>query len=1170
MLIPARNNILVNINLKHYKIMKKNLPLHSYFPKEVQKTFLIMKISLLILTLTVIQVSASVYSQNTSLSLAGENQSIRSVFKEIENKTSYRFFYNDEFGDLSKSVSFDVEDRLLGDLLDIVLENSNVTYRILDNNVVVITPHGLLQPQVRGQVTDANTKEPLPGVNVYVKGTTTGTVTDLDGNFTINVPDDQTVLVFSYIGFHTEELIVGDQTNVNIELVPDFARLDEVVVVGYGSVRKSDLTSAISSVSMSDLPPTASLSVNNMLQGRVPGVEITPINGMPGSGVSVKIRGVSTMNNSEPLYVIDGVHIRNSLGTNSNIFSMINPNDIERIEILKDAASTAIYGAGGANGVILVTTKKGSAGAPRINFRTSFGSSSIPKKLDLLNANEYVDLLFEQQAVAYPESPLSEVIGPVLYNQQYSRVDRTDWQDQVFQDATTYQANLDVSGGTEYANYMFSLGYADQEAIVRGADYSRYTMRLATDFQVGSRVKLGQNFNLSYADFVDAAGGGRDLMVNALRMAPYVPVTNSENWWGYGNNSNVNDNNNSTNPASTVHYRSNQNRNFIFFGNVFAQIDILNSLSYYATVSMNYSNNYRDNFVREHVNGNLQLPQAYDEIYSWGLWPKFEQTLTFAESFDQHNITLLGGMSADRYGYGKSIELNATEFPNDLLNNITLASNIGINNENISVGTSLSYFGRLNYAFADKYLLTAIIRRDGSDRFASETRWGTFPSVSAAWKLHEENLFRNNLQSVSQLKLRAGWGKVGIDAIPSFLYNSFIHSVGMLYPTGTDGWMRGSTIRALASPDIKWEESTTTNIGLDISMFNNKLTLTADYFTKETSDILVGIPTSPSMGLGLSGGSSGGNRISNAATAINKGVELLLGYMNYEGTFKYGISGNFTYVNNEVTGLGLSKEPLIGPSYHGQAGITRTDIGHPIGSYYGYVADGIYKSQAEIDADNAIAQAATGGAREFYQSGATKPGDIRFSDLDGNGYVDMEDRTYIGSPIPKYTYGFAFDAQFRNWDFSANLSGIAGVEIYSALYTWELLGMRLTSNHLVDVNNRWTADNPNATLPRAVANDPNNNLRTSDRYIHNGSFLKLRNVAIGYRLPARYASRVNLGSARIYGTLQNWFTISDYIGYDPEVSSYNESSSGYNLGRGIDRGNIPNPRTFMVGIEVGF
>ena len=1162
-------------NFKHNKFMKKTGITCSFFRKRgLIKILKIMKLTLLLTTLAILQINATVYSQNTLFTIKMKDRPVKDVFKEIESRSEFRFFYNDELLNSSETVSLNAKDQRVEEILEILLSDKSLSYTVLEDNLIVITPTSAFKQgiTITGKVTDAD-NNPLPGVNIVVEGTTTGAVTDLDGNYTISVPGEDATLVFSFVGYLTEQIAVNGQTEINVSLAEDIQSLDEVIVIGYGTQKKSDLTAAIASIDAEDLPRSASMSINNMIQGRVPGVEIVPVNGMPGAGVSIKVRGVSTINNSEPLYVIDGVQIRNSPGSSSNTLSMINPNDIERIEILKDAASTAIYGAGGANGVVLITTKKGSKGKPRINFNTSYGIATTPKHLEVLKADAYVDLLTEQLTAANPNSPIDEVVGANLLNENYSRVDRTDWEDEVFRGADLYQADLSVGGGTEFSNYMFSMGYADQEAIVIGGNYTRYTMRLATDFKIGNRIEVGQNFNASYANRRDIGGAGRNYITGALRMAPYVPIYDDSNWWGFGNNNNVNDNNNADNPFTDVEYRNNKHKNFLFIGNIYGKLEIIKGLNYLATVSVNYDQHHQNDFMRAHVNSNEAQDERYNGNYSWSLWPLFEQTLTFNRTFNDHSLTMLGGMTVARYGESRSLSISGTNFPNENLTNILLAQDNLITNENIGTASSLSYFGRLNYGFANKYLLTAIIRRDGSDKFASGNRWGTFPSISAAWKLHEEDFLKSSLPAVSNMKIRAGWGVVGIDAIDRFQYLSLIHSKGMSYPVGVPGgetYLSGATIKALASPDIKWEEATTTNIGLDLGLFNNQITFTADYFTKETEDILVEVPTSPSMGLGLTGGGQGGSRVANAATTENSGIELLLGYNNYSGSFKYGISANFTYVDNEVTNLGQG-EPITGPSYNGQAHMTFTDIGQPIGSFYGYRVDKIYANQDEIDADNADVSSATGGETEFYQSDLTSPGDIRFKDLDGNGFIDDEDREFIGSPIPKYTYGLAFDAEYSGFDFSLNLSGIAGVDIYSAYYTWNLLGMRLTSNHLTDVKDRWTPSNTNTDMPRAIANDPNNNLRTSDRYVYDGSFMKIRNIALGYTLPASMTNGIGISSLRLYTTIQNALTLSDYVGYDPEVSSYNENdASGYNLGRGIDRGFTPNPRTFLFGVEVSF
>ncbi|HKJ79420.1 MAG TPA: SusC/RagA family TonB-linked outer membrane protein, partial [Prolixibacteraceae bacterium] len=932
-------------------------------------------------------------------------------------------------------------------------------------------------------------------------------------------------------------------------------------------------TASIASVNADELPESASLSINNMIQGRVPGVDIVSSSGMPGSGVSIKIRGVSSINNSEPLYVIDGVQFFNSGGESFNVMSMINPQDIESIEILKDASAAAIYGANGANGVILITTKKGKKGRAKVTFKTQYGIAQTPKKLDLLGADEYVDLLIEQQQNYYPNSPLDEVVGPTVLDYEYSRISRTDWQDVVSRNAELYQADMSVSGGGENANYLFSMGYADQEAIVIGADFTRYTIRLASDFKLNDHISIGENMNILYTTRHDVGGAGSDLINGAFRMAPYVPIYDNGNWWGFGNNNNVNDNNNADNPMTAVHYRTDSQKDARIFGNVYANIDFIESLRYYVSFGFNFNNHYRNLFVQTHVNSNETEPQSLEENYSWGLNPLLEQTLTYDETFGDHSITLLGGMSVSRYGGGRSITVTGKNFPNEELDNILLAGDKLISDEDIWKSASLSYFTRLNYGFANKYLLTAIFRADASPNFAPQNRWGYFPALSAAWKLQEEDFIKDNAPSISNLKLRVGWGKNGISNIGAYQYLSYMHSRGMTYPVGIPGaeqYLAGTTIKALASPDIKWEEATTTNIGLDVGLMNNRLTFTVDYFDKITDNILVSVPTSPSMGLGLAGGAEGGSRIANAASAKNNGLEFSATYSNYDSEFKYNISGNITYVTNEVTSLGAG-EPITGPQYNGQAAITLTDEGHPIGSFYGFKVDKVYANQAEVDADNQLAQ--QNGA-DYYQNDATSPGDIRFVDVDNSGFIDDEDRDFIGSPIPKYTYGISFDANYKGWDFATTLTGVADVDIYSAFYTWNLEGMRVTGNHTTYVRDRWTTENTTTDVPRAISADPSNNLRTSDRYISDGAFAKLRNLSLGYSIPAETLSSLNLSSVsklRVYASAQNLFTLSSYKGLDPEVAAMSPGDlNGYNLGRGIDDGFTPHPRIFMFGVEVVF
>ena len=1111
---------------------------------------------------------------------------LKSIFLLIEKSTDLKFVYPDRILTQDEIVLSRSKKESVYSILSNVARSSGLKFKQVNNivyvgkNIEKTTINNSVEVYIQtktitGTVTTSEEGEPLPGVNIVEKGTINGTVTDIDGKYSLNIGQDG-ILVFSSVGYVGEEVDPGNRSVIDLQMTEDITQLKELVVVGYGTAKKSDLTSSISSISTQDLPSTSAMSINNMIQGRVPGVDIVPANGMPGAGVSIKVRGVSSINNSEPLYVIDGVQFHNSGGTQHNVLSMINPNDIDRIEILKDASAAAIYGANGANGVILITTKKGQSGAPRINFEAQYGVAQVPRKLNVLDAGNYRDLLIEQQVNANPNSSLEEVVGSVVLNETYSGVNRTNWQDVVFRDASLYQANLNIGGGSEMANYMFSFSYADQEAIVIGSDFSRYTMRIATDFKIGEKIKIGENLNLSYTNRNDVGGAGRDFITGALRMAPYVPVYDDSNWWGFGNNNNVNDNNNADNPATTAHYVDDSHRNARIIGNIYGSIDFTDFLRYHASLGINYDQNYRNNFRRAFVNSNEEERQSFEENHSWGINPLFEQTLTFDKEYGQHTITLLGGMAVSRYGSSRSLTVYGTNFPNEELDNILLAQDALISDANITENALLSYFTRLNYSFADKYLLTAIFRSDASPNFSKNNRWGNFPAFSVAWKLHEEE-FLQNIPGISTMKLRLGWGKNGISNIGNFRYSSYTHSKGMSYPVGYPGaenYLIGTTIKALASPDIQWEEATTKNIGLDLGFYADKLTFTAEYFNKMTEQILVEVPTSPSMGLGLASGNEGGSRIANAASARNNGVELSLNFANAVNDFQYNISANMTYVDNEVTALG-DGEPIQGPSYNGQAAMTLTDVGNPIGAFYGYVVDKVYLNQAEIDADNTRISEATDGKVNYYQSDLTKPGDIRFKDIDGNGFVNSDDRTYIGSPIPKYSYGFAFDGSYKGFDFALNLTGNAGVDIYSAYYVWNLEGMRVTGNHSPVVLNRWTPDNTDTSIPRAISGDPNNNLRSSDRYIDNGSFMKIRNLAIGYTLPTQLLERVSLqgiSKLRVYVAGQNLVTFTGYErGFDPEVAAYDSGDmDGYNLGRGIDRGFTPIPRTVNFGLQVSF
>jgi len=1136
----------------------------------LKKTILIMKLTTLLILLNFLQISASVYSQDERFTFKGEKVQIRELLDKVESESNYKFLYRSEFLN-DRIITVDAEEVSLEDLLSLAFNESEITYQMLDDKLVVIAPKSfnskLQQAKITGKVTDASTGEALPGVNILIEGTMQGVVSGVDGSYSIEVPNPQSVLVFSYVGFQTERVELGGRSVIDVVLAPDIQRLDEVVVIGYGTSKKSDLTTAIASISTSDLGASASTSIDNMLIGRAPGVDIVSSSGLPGSGTSIKIRGVSTMGNSEPLYVIDGVQFTNSGDAFDNPMNMLNPSDIERIEILKDAAASAIYGTRGANGVILVTTKRGKVGAPKVTFEAKAGFAVVPKKLDVLNASDYRDLLIDMQRAANPGKTDEEILGPVIRDAGYSSVDRTDWQDEIFRTAKIQDYNLSVTGGSQNSTYILSLGYTDQDGIVRDYNFNRYTLRLASDFNIGKWIKIGQNLNFGYTNTVnlpDRTG----VVQGALRMAPYAPVYDENNWWGYGNVNNVNDNSNADNPINSVEMRDNLNKSIKLFGNIYGTVDILKSLQYKASLGIDYSNYHSKTFNKASVNSNEVADNFLEEYYGYGLWPLFEQTLTFSKEIGKHSVILLGGMSMSRGGSGRSSGLSGGKFPNESIQNIMVAQERSVVNDNISKGASLSYFTRLNYAFMNKYLLTAIFRADASSNFSPSKRWGYFPSFSAAWKLHEEDFIVNAIPFVSTLKLRAGWGKVGNDNIGNYLYESYLHSNGIIYPFGSgsnQGFYTGTTIIRLASPNIKWETATSTNVGLDVGLMRNKLLLTADYFYKETSDILIDLALPPSAGLGLSSGNDG-RQVQNAASVKNKGFELSASFNDQIGEFKYDISANFTVLKNEVISLGADRtDPISDGVYiYGQAAATRTEAGHPIGAFYGYVVEGIYQSQPEIDADTL-----DNGTR--YQPAAA-PGDIRFKDLNGDGELTDQDRTYIGNPIPKYVYGFSVNGSYKNFDIGVNFSGVAKVDVFSYWYTWYMEGMRETGNAGVEALNRWQQSGDNA-LPRAVSGDPNGNLRTSDRYIVDGSYLKLRNLTIGYTLPKAWFNTLGLAGSgiRVYFSGQNLLTFTKFKkGYDAEQSALNQSGGGYNLTRNIDALQVPHPRTFLFGINVNF
>ncbi|HNW56174.1 MAG TPA: TonB-dependent receptor [Bacteroidales bacterium] len=1110
-----------------------------------------MRNTLLLLFIAVLQVYADdTYSQSTRLTLNLKNVAVADVLEEIENNSEFYFLFNSKLVDVKREVSISFKDEKISDILHSLFLGSDVDYLVYDKQII-LTPGDMKElpasiqqkPRITGTVKDEN-GNPLPGVNVQVEGTIIGAITDIDGKYSIEKPGENTIISFSFIGYNPQKISASGMTSLDVIMTPDVKALEEVIVIGYGTQKKSDLTGAVSSIKMEELKGQSIVNVEQMLTGTVAGVNTISASGLPGGKLTINIRGIGTLHNTDPLYVVDGVQTRD--------ISLINPNDIESMEVLKDASTSAIYGSSGANGVILITTKKGKEGKPVLSFDTKLGIATHGKKIAVLNASDYVDYVLDLK-----DNDVNDAFRSKL---DWRRVDRTDWQDEIYQSAFQQEYNLSVMGGTSNVKYSLGAGYVDQDGIVLTHNYKRYSFRANTEFSFGKRVKIGENLTVSYSNASEAPSGG-NILLSTLRLPTYLPVLDPTNLGGYSKVTSNDDYNDAPNPVADLMLRDNKTHELRTFGNLYGTIDILKGLNYRTSIAVDLGRSDVNTFTQAYSNANFTYPSILDETFSWGNSFIYENVLSYTRQFGLNDLLILAGNSISKSS-GRYYSLTGSDFTNDQVRVISAGTGkINNNGTGANQSAKLGYFARINYAYANKYLFQANFRADASYNFAPKNRWGYFPAFSLGWKMNEENFIKDNFSFINLLKLRAGWGKSGNDLIDAYGYSAQVSSFYPDYIFGNTP-VTGSTIISLWNPDIIWETSATSDIGLDLSIFNDKIHFTADYFIKNTEDILVEYPMPSSTGIGLSGGSEG-SAYRNAASVVNKGLELTVDYKKItQSDFTFTVSANATFIKNEVTSLGEGL-PILSGDFHGNS-ITKTEKDNPIGSFYGYRMDKVYSTQAEVDADNQKAESIH-GAGSTYQENA-QAGDIRFVDADKDGWITDKDKTFIGNPIPKVGFGLALGAGYKGFDFSANFTGVYGNEIFYSDQYW-LEGMTIPFNASVKIKDRWQKEGDVTSIPRAASPDANQNTRISDRWVHDGSYVRLKNLSLGYTIPADLLKRLSsnsISNLRMYVTAQNLLTITNYPGFDPEINS------GSNLAQGIDTSQYPQSKLFMLGLQINF
>lgn len=997
------------------------------------------------------------------------------------------------------------------------------------------------QQVVTGKITDASTGESLPGVNILVQGTTVGAVTGAEGQFTLNVDDPNAVLVISYVGYTSQTINLEGRTRLDVALTEDVIALDELVVVGYGTQKKSDLTGAVSVVNTKDLETTHTNDISKVLQGQASGVTVHS-SGEPGANPQIKVRGIGSFQNNSPLYVIDGVPV---VG-----MSDFTPTDIESVQVLKDASAAAIYGARGANGVIIITTKKGQSGKMKISYEGNYGVQNIVKRMDVANREQFQ----EMNTVARSNDIGFWVPAPANDSTSEYFVDSldTDWQKEALKTGHITEHTLTLSGGSDNSTYHVSMNYFDQTGTIDGPGprYTRYAFRVNSDHE-RDRFKFGQSFYYSHSDKINlTTSQWGNTIIDLVLGAPTIGVYDDRNLGGYaGAKDDINDQIIPNIIAFNNLFESNSKRNRML-GVMYGEYEIVNGLKYKANLSYDRTD-WHDTyfFPLFYVGDRYQNSIAYlNDTRGDDMTLLMEHTLNFSRQFGRHSLTLLGGYTA-QYSKWEQLRGHAEGYEPPYFKVIDAGPSLPKSVFGSQrVHTILSVLGRLNYSWDDKFLVTANFRRDGSSRFGKTYRFGNFPSIAGAWKVHNMDFF--NFDFINSFKIRGGYGVIGNEAsVIDYGYTATVNQ-NATYPFGNQ--LPAGTIQTTqVSPDIHWESKTTTSVGVDAGFFANKLEVSADYYSNEATDLLLRLPLPLSNGVPL-----GNPPFQNAASMSNKGFEFMVSYKERRGDFSYSISANATTLKNKVLKLGKLDVPI-------NTWMSNTEVGKPVGQIYGWDFIGIFQTTAERDSLP-------------FQTGGTRPGDCIFRDVRGadttapDGVVNDDDRIYMGSALPKVTGGINVDLAYKGLSLSVFMQGAWGNKIVNRVYS-VLNEMKYGNYSVESYENYWRLKDPSDPslggttneYPRPTISDPNNNIRMSQRWLQDGAYLKIQNVQLGYEFsPAMLARIPGVTGLQVYLASRNFFTFTKYRGYDPDIGN---DGLFY---RGLDNGSYPSPRTFMAGVKI--
>ncbi len=1130
---------LISITLK-YKFMKN----YEFGPRGrtgyfTPKLFLCMRLTVYLVLLSVFGAVANSFSQQSRFDLRYENVTIKEVFEEIKSKSDFQFFYSNDDINVNQKVSINVRNGSIDDILNKVLDYKTLKYSVIDNAIVISrrdAAKGLdiadQQKTITGTV-KSTSGELLPGVSVAVKGTQQGAITDMDGKFSLSNISSNATLVFSFVGMKPQEIPVNGKSLINVSLEEESIGLEEVVAIGYGTVKKKDLSGAIGTVKTEQLDQQVNNNVGSAIQGKIAGVTVESNGGAPGSGVTMQIRGAGSLNNNNPLILVDDIAVES--------MNSLNPNDIESMQVLKDASAAAIYGSRAANGVVLITTKGGKKGPIKIDASFDYGVQSIGKKMDMCTTDEWIKVItaacngggLAVPAIAKtPEEPGTGI----------------DWQDQIYRIAPMQNYSIGATGGSDNLNYNVSLGYLDQDGIVKNTDYNRVSLRFKTDFTKG-RFKVGESVILSQESnhaLTGLGGQGGVATSEAIMMIPAFSIYNSKAIGGYGGESgSVLD---VGNPVAALNLINDKNDWYKAMINLYAEVNIMDGLKYKFNVGMT-GTEYKENLTKKAYDvGTFYSNDANSTYMQSGLtkyW-QLENTLSYVKTIAQkHSINAVIGQTSYKNSYSW-FSAGKRGMPDDIWS-MSAGTKDASASSTSTESTMISYLGRLIYSYDNRYIFTGTMRRDGSSRFSNSSRWGNFPSLSFAWNAGNETFFKTFNTPISELKVRSSWGKLGNQELDDYMYIASITSA-VSYGVGQPNTLWVGNIQTdLVPGNLKWETTTTSNIGLDLGLWNNRLRYSFDLFKKTTTDLLLQIPIPLSVGVGS-------YPWGNAGKVLNNGYEMMLNYNGHHGDFKYSVTGTLSHVKNEVAELSTGSQVLSGGgATHGGSAVTYTKEGYPMYSFFLIQTDGLFRSDAEVQAhskDGVLIQP------------NAQVGDIRFKDANNDGKIDGNDRVYCGSPFPKFEYGFRLEGSWKFIDASLFFQGTYGNKIYNGIRTYTESAI-YTCNYSTALLNSYTF-NKNSDLPRLDMADLNGNgVDNSDRYLESGAYFRLKTVQIGFTLPESLTKKLSVGKCRFYVAGDNLITITNYKGYNPDI--------GRGIGdRGIDFRQYPLNQSYHIGFQMNF